>query len=187
VTYSTVVADPPWDYATDTRRTFTERGGDQAELEQPYATLTVEELAAVPLQTLAAKHAHLYLWTTQRYLRDAHWIVEAWGFRFVKLLVWCKAPRGFMLGGTYQSCTEFVLFARRGKLPARRQVNRDWFEWPRPGNQHSAKPGAFFDLVESVSPGPYLELFARTQRLGWDSYGDECLQHVDASPTVVAV
>ena len=74
-----------------------------------------------------------------------------------------------------------------GKCPALRQVERDWFEWPRNGNLHSAKPEAFYDLVESVSPGPRLELFARRNRLGWDTWGDEAFEHVDASSRVALV
>lgn len=80
-------------------------------------------------------------------------------------------------GGTFMSTTEFVLFCRRGSLRAKQRVDRQWFEWPR--GAHSAKPEAFLDMVEATSPGPYLELFARRQRLGWDTWGNEALKHVD--------
>jgi N6-adenosine-specific RNA methylase IME4 len=63
-------------------------------------------------------------------------------------------------------------------FPATRRLDTSWFHWTRPHNNHSAKPEAFLDLVEQVSPGPYLELFARRQRLGWDTWGDEALEHV---------
>ncbi len=185
--YATICADPPWSYAADTRRTFADRGGETAVLDDPYDPMPVEEIAGLPVRQLAAKDAHAYLWTTQRYLRDALWVVEAWGFTLSKILTWAKAPRGFMLGGTFGSCTEFALFARRGDLPALSKVPRDWFTWPRPGNLHSAKPPAFYDLVEQVSPGPRLELFARRQRLGWDTWGDQALEHVDASSRVALV
>lgn len=189
VRYPTVVADPPWDYSTDRRITWSERHvGDRVERPGlPYPALSCAEIAAVPVRDVAALDAHLYLWTTQRYLRDAFWIAEAWGFRPVKTLVWGKRPRGFNVGGAFQSATEFILFARRGSLAALGRADRDWFDWPRPGNRHSAKPEAFYDLVETISPGPYLELFARRQRLGWDTWGNEALEHVDAAPKVVAV
>ena len=86
---------------------------------------------------------------------------------------------GLGLGGTFVNTTEFILFARRGSLPAKRRVDSTWWSWPRPylaqGPTHSAKPEAFTDLVEQVSPGPYLEMFARRARFGWDYWGDESL------------
>lgn len=187
MSYATIVADPPWDYSSDKRMSWTKRGGDRELREAPYAPLSLEELAGLPVRELADHNAHLYLWTTQRYLRESFWITEAWGFQPVKTLVWAKHPRGFNVGGTFQSATEFIVFARRGKLAAKQQVERDWFDWPRNGNRHSAKPEAFLDLVESVSPGPYLEVFARRNRLGWDTWGDEAFEHVDASPKVALV
>jgi N6-adenosine-specific RNA methylase IME4 len=144
----------------------------------PYSTLSVEEIAALPVRELAEDGAHLYLWTTQRFLLDAHAICEAWGFQRSKILVWCKPPTGFALGGTYGSACEFCLFGRRGTLAAKTKVPRDWWEWSRSGG-HSAKPEAFLDLVEQVSPGPYLEMFARRARFGWDYWGDESLSTVE--------
>lgn len=177
--YRTIVADPPWPYKKEPLRFAWRRGRPSGEGKAmlPYSTMTLEAIAELPVRGLAERDAHLYVWTTQRFLRWTYAIVEAWGFVPAKTLVWCKAPTGFALGGTYGSASEFVVFARCGRLPAKAKVPRDWFEWPR--GAHSAKPEAFFDLVESVSPGPYLELFARRQRLGWDTWGDEALNHVD--------
>ncbi len=141
-----------------------------------YPTMTVEQIGALPVRDLAEDHAHLYLWTTQRYLWDVIAIATAWGFTGSTLLTWCKAPTGFSLGGAYGKATEFCLFARRGTLPALSKINRDWWQWPR--TAHSAKPEAFLDLVERVSPAPRLELFARRNRLGWDTWGNEALCHV---------
>jgi N6-adenosine-specific RNA methylase IME4 len=141
-----------------------------------YPSMTLPEIAALPIQELAETDAHLYIWTTQRYLEHTPGLVRQWGFEPSTVLTWCKPPTGFSLGGTFGKSSEFVVFARRGKLAAKTRTNRDWWEWSR--GQHSAKPEAFLDLVESVSPGPYLELFARRQRLGWDTWGDEALEHV---------
>jgi N6-adenosine-specific RNA methylase IME4 len=147
--------------------------------------MTLPEIAKLPVQNLAETDSHLYLWTTQRYLRDSFDIVVSWGFAVSATLTWCKAPMGFM-GGAFRSSTEFCHFAKRGSLAHKEQAPKRWFTWPRngwtqadPAGTHSRKPEAFFDLVESVSPGPYLELFARRQRLGWDTWGNEALQHVD--------
>lgn len=177
--YRTLVADPPWHY--DKAGGYSWRGGLPSGDARPmlgYGTMQVNEIAALPVAGMAESDAHLYLWTTQRYLLDAHTIAAAWGFAPAKVLVWCKPPTGFSVGGAFGNSCEFVLFCRRGSLKTLTRVPRDWFEWPRRGG-HSVKPEAFLDIVEQVSPGPYLELFARRQRLGWDTWGNEALNHVE--------
>jgi N6-adenosine-specific RNA methylase IME4 len=152
--------------------------------------MTMADIAALPVAELAADDAHLYLWTTNRYLRFAWDISEAWGFKGVCTLAWCKAPIPAPLGGAFRSNLEFCLFARRGHLPTIGVSPTRWFTWPRRrgapaawgqtrNTKHSAKPEAFLDMVETVSPGPYLELFARRNRLGWDTWGNESLEHVE--------
>ena len=172
--YRTIVADPPWHY--DKAGGYSWREGRPSGESRPmlaYQTMTVDEITALPVDGLAASDAHLYLWTTQRYLWDGKRIAEAWGFSVAKVLTWCKAPTGFSMGGIYGNASEFILFCRRGSLPALKRLPRDWWEWPR--NGHSTKPEAFLDVVEQVSPGPYLELFARRDRFGWDTWGDQAL------------
>lgn len=229
--YATVVADPPWDHS-DGWPPFGNRAGDQRPRRAlPYSHMTVEEIAALPVAELAAPGAHLYLWTTARFLWAAKPVVEAWGWRVAQPLVWCKEPSGSGPGGAFANTTEFVLFARRpvgslireareavglsrrelhqhvrgGRLTGLVQLwetddcfpNRDdwarlrevlpvltdqgdlateparhpttWWQWKR--GLHSTKPPAFLDLIEQVSPAPRVELFARAQRLGWDSWG----------------
>jgi N6-adenosine-specific RNA methylase IME4 len=173
--YRTIVADPPWDVA----RSFggaNWSNGDRVRPELDYPTMTTDEIAALPVADMAAKDAHLYLWTTQGYLERTYTIARAWGFRPVYSLVWCK-PAGGFVGGAHYSNVEFALFCRRGTLKATNRANSQWFTWPR--GRHSAKPEGFLDLVESVSPGPYLELFARRNRLGWDTWGNESLEHIE--------
>lgn len=175
--YRTIVADPPWAYDRTGVTFLARNGGEFTGHPLPYDSMTLGALVDVPIRDLAAKDAHLYLWTTQRYLREAYWLAEAWGFATSSLLVWCKAPRGFNVGGTFQSTVEFVLFCRRGSLKAKQRMDRQWFEWPR--TAHSAKPEAFLDMVEQVSPGPYVELFARRARFGWDYWGNQSLGTVE--------
>ncbi len=165
--YRCVVADPPW--KMDTGPGFGYEGPGHRPLSYP--TMSVEEIAALDVQSIAAEDAHLYLWTTSKYLRDAYDIAEAWGFKPSVPLVWAKAPRGLGLGDTYRLTTEFLLFCRRGHPEHKRVEPRSWWDWPR--GKHSAKPAAMLQMVESVSPGPYVELFARTRRPGWASWGDE--------------
>lgn len=183
--YATIVADPPWELSFGAR-THSDKGGwangshDGAVSDLGYPTMTVDEIAALPVRELAAKRAHLYLWTINAYLEDAYEIARLWGFRPATLLTWCKAPMGIGFGGTFAQSTEHVLFARRGVLTAAQRVDSTWFQWPR-STTHSRKPEAFLDLVEQVSPGPYLEMFARRNRLGWDTWGNEALEHVEVA------
>lgn len=176
--YRTIVADPPWHYEGWTNNPtsrFRTVGTERKPLD--YSSLTVDEIAALPVEGWAETNAHLYLWTTNRYLFDAKRVAEAWGFRYAQLLVWTKAPKGLGPGGAFAQNAEFILFCRRGKLPHRQKQDSVWFPWTRT-TKHSVKPEAFIDLVEAVSPGPYLELFARRARFGWDYWGDESLETV---------
>jgi N6-adenosine-specific RNA methylase IME4 len=197
--YRTIVADPPWDHSDGTGFGYGEKRiprefngrilpagkGAPRATRPPYEHMALAEIAALPVADIAEDDAHLYLWTTQRYLEASFDIVRGWGFTVSATLTWCKAPMGFM-GGAFRSSTEFCHFARRGSLAHKAQWPTRWFTWPRqgwtqsdPAAKHSRKPDAFFDIVEAVSPGPYLELFARRQRLGWDTWGDEALEHVE--------
>jgi N6-adenosine-specific RNA methylase IME4 len=174
--YRTIVADPPWRYnrkwnnGANAAKSFAGRGGA---LPMPYSEMTLAQIAALPVASLAdPEGAHLYLWTTNKYLGDAFGVVKAWGFTCGQVLVWAKTPGGNALGDAFTSTTEFILFCRRGKIRPLRRINSTWFNWNRT-SIHSRKPEAFQDLVEQVSPGPYLELFARRKRLNWDSWGNE--------------
>lgn len=137
--------------------------------------MTVGTIAALPVGELAADDAHLYLWTTSRFLPAAFDVAMAWGFEYAQTLVWCKPAKG-VNQGAFVGSTEFILYCRRGHLEPLSRHMGTWFTWPR--SAHSRKPDAFQDLVETVSPGPYLELFARRQRIGWSTWGNEALPHV---------
>ena len=163
--YRTVVADPPWRYRSSRPTTAGHRRSVV-----PYESLSVDQIRALPVASIAADDAHLYLWTTNTHIEHAWGIARAWGFEPSTVLVWCKPPKGHQPFFTFNIATEFVLFCRRGSLPASRSVERNWWEWSR--GPHSAKPEAFIDMVEQVSPPPYVELFARRHRLGWDVIGD---------------
>lgn len=178
--YRTIVADPPWHYGRKFNgfsggKVRSPRHGTPRDL--PYRTMTVDEVAALPVGTLAESAAHLYLWTTQKFLWEAPRVVRSWGFNPGPLLTWCKPPMGRGLGDAFTPTTEFVLFAHRGQLRPLSRHESTWFDGPRAA--HSQKPEAFLDIVERVSPGPYVELFARRARFGWDYAGDESLGTVE--------
>jgi N6-adenosine-specific RNA methylase IME4 len=137
--------------------------------------MTVEEIAHLTVP--AEPDAHLFLWTTHRYLDAAFDVARAWGFRYSATLTWCKEPVGVGPGGLFAVTSEFVIYARRGSPERHERIETSWWRWPRSG--HSVKPDAFMDMVERAVPGPYLELFARRQRLGWDTWGNEALEHVE--------
>lgn len=165
-TYRTIVADPPWDIGFNARS----GAGRDGERGLPYPTMTLERIAAMPVADLAERSAHLYLWTVTSVFRHTFEIVEAWGFKPKQILVWCKPGLGS--GMRFRQNVEYVIFGTRGTgLPITRRDVGTWHEWPR--GPHSAKPEAFYDLVETISPAPRLELFARRRRLGWDAWGNE--------------
>lgn len=169
--FKTIVADPPWEVG---RGPEWSSNGNSRPL--TYPTMSLEEISALPVEELADDGAHLYLWTINKYIEQTYGIARAWGFAPSTLLTWCKPRHGIGLGGAYTLTTEHCLFSRRGVCAAERRMDSTWWEWKR--GKHSAKPEAFIDMVESVSPGPYLELFARRNRLGWSTWGNEALNHV---------
>jgi N6-adenosine-specific RNA methylase IME4 len=197
VRYSTIVIDPPWPHPDSGTRTLGPKkeavfwGGNTVGKASvvPYRRMSVEEITALPVGDLAAQDAHLYLWTTNRFMRDAYAVAEAWGFKFSTILTWCKAPMGIGMGGAFTITNEYVLFCRRGSLKALSRFDRTWWNWKRPYKQngapsHSQKPEGFLDVVEQVSPEPRLEMFARRNRLGWDTWGDEAMNHIDLKEVV---
>jgi N6-adenosine-specific RNA methylase IME4 len=162
--FSTIVIDPPWDW------------GDEGDVDQlgrarpDYHTMSVDQIAALPVGRLAADDAHLYLWITNRSLPKGFGLIEKWGFRYITCLTWCKPSIG--MGNYFRGSTEQILFGVKGSMPLKRKDAGTWFGAKRPG-RHSAKPPEFIGLVESCSPGPYLEMFGRTERPGWKIWGEE--------------
>ena len=162
--YAAIVIDPPWDWGD-------EGDADQFGRARPtYGTMSIGDLAALPVGDYAAANAHLYLWITNRSLPKGFTLLDAWGFRYVTALTWCKPSFG--MGNYYRGQTEHVLFGVRGSLPLLRRDRGTCFTAPRPP-RHSAKPDAFYELVEECSPGPWLEMFCRSPRPGWAAWGAE--------------
>lgn len=141
-----------------------------------HACRSVDWIASLPVRDLAARDSNLFLWTTNAFLAEGVEVLKAWGFRYITVLTWCKPAMG--VGKAFRNNTEHCLFGRRGNIPWHGpHTVGTWFIWPR--GAHSAKPEAFQDLIEQVSPPPYLELFARRQRLGWDVWGNEVASTVE--------
>jgi N6-adenosine-specific RNA methylase IME4 len=182
VKYRTIVADPPWAYSTMKPASRWHRF---TTAESHYPTLTNAEIAALPVSGLVADVAHLYLWVTNPRLYRGRKddgigpieIVEAWGFQYQTLITWVKEGT-LGMGWYFRGQTEHAIFATRGdaKIPADRR-ERNLIVAPK--HRHSQKPEAFMDMVERVSPEPRLELFSRRARFGWDTWGNEALEHVE--------
>jgi N6-adenosine-specific RNA methylase IME4 len=172
--YGTIVADPPWEYNEGWPPWA---GSQDGRKPLPYSSLTIDAIASLPMRSLAGPEAFVFLWTTNRYLPAAFDVLTAWRFRYRQTLTWCKEPVGVGPGGMFATTTEFVLVGQRlgpASNARHRRTNGEripssWFQAKR--GDHSVKPAVFLDMVETVSPGPYVELFARSPRLGWDSWG----------------
>jgi N6-adenosine-specific RNA methylase IME4 len=171
--FGTILADPPWRFLNRTGKIAPEH----RRLSR-YDTLTVSEICDLPVGDLANGQGHLYLWVPNALLADGLRVMEAWGFQYKSNLVWHKVRKdggsdGRGVGFYFRNVTELVLFGVRGKLrtlpPGRTQVNL----LASRKREHSRKPDQLYDIVESCSPGPYLELFARYPRSGWHVWGDE--------------
>lgn len=179
--YRTIVADPPWEIA----RRISAGGRRKRATEVPYSFMSIAEIMALPVPDLADEQAHLYLWSTRRNFREgiAVAVARAWGFEPCGELIWGLRNPG--MGGVNGNGHEPILLAARGGLPwPKKELPAGVVFWRQPyahGKIHSAKPDGLQDLVERLSPGPYLEMFARRNRLGWDTFGNEALQHVEIS------
>ena len=182
--YRTVLADPPWPVkgSQGDGRPWCSKGGRRSrETFFPYATQPLEWIKNLPVSELAEKEAHLYLWVPAGLNRVGVGVdvAEAWGFDVVSEIVWDK--KNFGLGKFPRPQHEILLICRRGSLPYRVNNEGSVQRWHAPraknngGRIHSAKPDGSIDLIERASPGPYVELFARRARFGWDYWGDQSL------------
>lgn len=162
--YSTIVADPPWPLAKVVRRV---RPRQTESLD--YSTMTMDDIAALPVGDLADETSTIFLWTIDRHLFATRRILEGWGFAYHLTMAWDKG-NGFAMYG-FQRQTEFVLVGFKGPHEAYPAGATMRTSFASAAGRHSVKPDCFFDEVERRFPGPYVELFARQPRLGWDSWG----------------
>ena len=162
--YKTILADPPWDV---------EQKGKRGAI-QHYNLMSLERIKAMPVADLATTDAHLWLWVTNATLRQGYDVADAWGFTVRSPLTWVKFRLG--LGNYLRNSTEHLLFATRGTAPVQFRSQPTWIQAP--VQDHSHKPEEQYALIERISPGPYLELFARRHQPGWDSWGNQIESNV---------
>jgi N6-adenosine-specific RNA methylase IME4 len=182
--FATILADPPWQFHNSTGKVAPEH-----KRLSRYATMTLTDIAALPVASCAAETAHLYLWIPNALLPDGLAVMQAWGFAYKSNIVWHKLRKdggsdGRGVGFYFRNVTELLLFGVRGKnartlAPGRTQVN---YLGTRK-REHSRKPDETYKLIEACSPGPRLELFARGSRPGWTSWGDQAAAYAPSWPT----
>ena len=171
--FGTILIDPPW--------RFRNRAGKIAPEHKRlnrYHTMSFEEIRDLPIFHVAAEQSHLYLWVPNALLEQGMTLMQHWGFTYKTYLVWCKTrkdglPNRGGVGFYFRNVTEMVLFGSKGELrtlePGRSQENIIFS----PRTRHSRKPEKLYRIIEACSPGPYLELFARSRRDNWTQWGDE--------------
>jgi N6-adenosine-specific RNA methylase IME4 len=172
--FKTILADPPWRFVNRTGKIAPEH----RRLSR-YGTLTREEIAALPVEQVSESTAHLYLWVPNALLPDGLQVMRSWGFSYKSNIIWHKLRKdggsdGRGVGFYFRNVTEMILFGVRGKhartlSPGRRQVNYIGTR----KREHSRKPDEQYDIIESCSTGPFLELFARGVRPKWATWGDQ--------------
>lgn len=172
--FAAILADPPWQFINRTGKMAPEHGRLTR-----YRTMKVAEIAALPVEQIAAPTAHLYLWCPNALLPDGLAVMQAWGFAYKSNIIWHKVRKdggsdGRGVGFYFRNVTELLLFGVRGKnartlAPGRRQVNL----LATRKREHSRKPDEQYAIIEACSPGPFLELFARGTRKGWATWGDQ--------------
>jgi N6-adenosine-specific RNA methylase IME4 len=142
-----------------------------------YPTMSIADIKNMPIGELADNDCCLFMWVTNAYLPYAFEIISQWGFKYSTTLVWAKNLMGGGLGGTFRITTEFLIFAKKGKIMAKEVTPSTWFNIKRTYEngvpKNSKKPTYFYELIESKFDGPFLELFAREQREGWDVFGNQ--------------
>ena len=160
--FRTILADPPWD--------IQQKG--QLGASSHYKLMTLDKIKKMPVSDLAAADAHCWLWVTNATLRAGYDMLESWGFTPRSPLTWIKPRIG--LGQYLRNATEHLILGTRGNAPVKFRAQATWMFAPL--QEHSHKPEEQYAVIERISDGPYLELFARRRppsSADWSVWGDE--------------
>lgn len=173
--YSVIYADPPWKYRNTSPPCLPHKQPDTCLFEYYYQTMTIEELIKMPIANISEKDSVLFMWSTTPNIEQALQLVNSWGFTYKTMITWEKTNRDCM-GYWFRVCTEHLIVAIKGKIKSFRSMERTCYHEAR--RKHSQKPEYFYSLIESVTNGERLELFARQKRIGWDSFGNEISESI---------
>ncbi|WP_246478915.1 MT-A70 family methyltransferase [Kaustia mangrovi] len=170
--FGCILADPPWSFRTWSGK----KGTPHRSANDHYMTTATADLAALPVQELAAKDCALFMWVVDSHIDQAIELGRAWGFRFkTRAFTWRKltakgTPR-IGMGYWTRKQTELCLLFTRGKVRRKDKGVREIIDAPR--REHSRKPDEQYERIERLVDGPYIELFARQRRAGWQAWGNE--------------
>jgi N6-adenosine-specific RNA methylase IME4 len=168
--YSVIYADPPWQYKNQSPPCLPEKQPDTCTIEYYYPTMKLEDIKSMPIKEISDKNSVLFLWATTPAIQEAFEVVSAWGFKYKTMITWEKTNKDCM-GYWFRVCTEHLIVAVRGNVKSFRSMERTCYHEAR--TKHSKKPEYFYSLIESVTSGNRIELFARSPRQGWDVFGNE--------------
>ena len=182
--FSTILADPPWQFSNRTGKMAPEH----RRLSR-YSTMKLEEIMELPVSQITKEPAHLYLWVPNALLAEGLQVMERWGFTYKTNIIWYKVrkdggPDRRGVGFYFRNVTEMILFGVKGKnartlKPGRTQENIISTR----KREHSRKPDEQYDLIQECSRGPFLELFARGPRDGWNVWGNQADDYEPNWPT----
>tara|TARA_R110000796_G_scaffold223328_1_gene339590 strand:- start:279 stop:860 length:582 start_codon:yes stop_codon:yes gene_type:complete len=182
--YKTIVADPPWKYSSPGQfgNTLKHRPNRDKSIAKEgagsvarYGAMSLDELSELNVAGVSDDNAHLYLWTTNKFMEEAHILARNWGFEPKTICTWGKVKAdgspSMKMGYYFRGATEHFLFCVKGSLRINSRNKPTLFQSKR--LPHSVKPEWFYEMVEAESIGPRLEMFARRERDGWDVFGNE--------------
>ena len=178
VKYHTIYADPPW----------MERGAGKIKrgADRHYSLMSTKEIRALDVPSIAAPDCWLFLWVTNNFLEDGLDVMKAWGFQYKTTIVWVKMKDSRLqigLGQYFRGASELCLFGTKGHLPYKTDENGKRLQGVTAilaeRTRHSKKPDAMRAMIERVSYGPYVELFAREPHPGWDVWGNEVESEIE--------
>lgn len=163
--YQIIYADPPWNQGMSGKyRNYNLKS------KLDYPIMTIEDICKLPVNKISDIGCHLWLWTTNQYLPAGFEVMKSWGFKYLAPITWVK-PSG--IGNWFVHRTQTLLFGYKDKCLFPLARYKPTVVQTSNPKRHSQKPDVFYDLIESISPGPRIELFSRARRDGWDSWGDE--------------
>jgi N6-adenosine-specific RNA methylase IME4 len=182
--FKTVLADPPWQFQNRTGKMAPEH-----KRLNRYATMTLDDILALPVAQTLEDTAHLYLWVPNALLPEGLRVLAAWGFEYKSNIIWHKVrkdggPDGRGVGFYFRNTTEIILFGIKGTKARTLAAGRSQVNIIRSQKrEHSRKPDELYEIIEACSPAPFLEMFARGSREGWTTWGNQADEYVPDWPT----
>jgi len=177
--YSVIYADPPWSY--NFKEPTASKGGSSgsgysAGVDYYYGTMSIKQIMNLPVKNICDNDCVLFLWATNPLLPEALDTMKAWGFKYKTMITWHKL-RCKGMGYWFRGHTEHILVGVKGNVKAFRSLDHNIKQLP--VQAHSKKPNEFREMIDKVSFGNKIELFARNKSEGWDVFGNEVSSDIE--------